>query len=155
MLETLTIEDDGKVTLPDAVQIRYGFKPNTAVRLIETKSGVLLVPLTDAPMSAALQAELEEWQALGAPESANGDTAVPAPRVLATNLPVKDRLREDEWLRAHQGEYTGQYVALDGQRLVAHGNSFQEVATAARAAGVRDALVAFVESPDAPPYLGF
>src|ERR1044071_9562635 len=103
MLETLTIEDDGKVALPDAVQTRYGFKPNTTVRLIETKSGVLLVPVTDTPMSAELQAELEEWLALGAPEAANGD--MPAPRVLATNLSVKDRSRENEWLRAHQSEY--------------------------------------------------
>ncbi len=88
-------------------------------------------------------------------ESVNGNTAIPAPRVLATNLPVKDRSREDEWLRAHQGEYAGQYVALEGARLIAHGNSFKEVATAARAAGVSDALVVFVESPEAPPYLGF
>ena len=149
MLETLTIEDDGKVALPDAVQTRYGFKPNTSVRLIETKSGVLLVPLTDTPISS----ELEELQALSAPESANEE--MPAPCVLATNLPVKDRSREDEWLRAHQSEYAGQYVALEGQRLVAHGKSFKEVATAARAAGVQDALVVFVERPDTPPYLGF
>lgn len=155
MLETLTIEDDGKVALPDAVQTRYGFKPNTSVRLIETKNGVLLVPLTDAPMSAALQAELEEWQALSVAEAINGNTSVPAPHVLTTNLPIKDRSREDEWLHAHQSEYAGQYVALDGNRLVAQGNSFSEAATAARAAGVQDALVVFVESPDTPPYLGF
>lgn len=66
MFETLTIEDDGKVSLPDSVQTRYGFKPSTPVRVIETQSGVLLVPLTDAPMSSRLQAELEDWQALGA-----------------------------------------------------------------------------------------
>ncbi len=66
MFETLTIEDNGKVTLPDAVQTRYGFKPSTPIRVIETQSGVLLVPLTDAPMNKTLQAELEEWQALAA-----------------------------------------------------------------------------------------
>jgi bifunctional DNA-binding transcriptional regulator/antitoxin component of YhaV-PrlF toxin-antitoxin module len=66
MLETLTVEDGGKVTLPDSVQTRYGFEPDTPVRLIETQSGVLLIPLTDEPMSEALKAELEEWQALGA-----------------------------------------------------------------------------------------
>jgi len=66
MLETLTVEDGGKVTLPDSVQTRYGFEPDTPVRLIETQSGVLLIPLTDEPMGEALKAELEEWQALGA-----------------------------------------------------------------------------------------
>lgn len=66
MLETLTVEEGGKVALPDEVQIRYGFAPNTTVRIIETQSGVLLIPLIDEPMSAALKAEIEEWQALGA-----------------------------------------------------------------------------------------
>lgn len=66
MLETLTVEEGGKVALPDEVQIRYGFTPNTSVRIIETQSGVLLVPLTDEPMSETLKAEIEEWQSLGA-----------------------------------------------------------------------------------------
>ena len=66
MLETITMEENGKLTLPSAAQARYGFTPNVAVRIIETQSGVLLVPLTDEPMSEALQTELAEWQALGA-----------------------------------------------------------------------------------------
>ncbi len=33
MLETLTVEDDGRVTIPDAVRTRYGFEPDTPVRL--------------------------------------------------------------------------------------------------------------------------
>jgi hypothetical protein len=36
------------------------------MRMLETHHGMLLVPLTDAPMSHALAEELEEWQALGA-----------------------------------------------------------------------------------------
>ena len=66
MHETLTVEDGGKDTLPDAVQARYGFEARTPVRLIETQRGVLLIPLTAEPMDEALQAELAEWQALGA-----------------------------------------------------------------------------------------
>lgn len=65
MLETLTMEDGGKVALPDDVQARYGFEPQTQVRLIETQRGVLLIPLTAQPMDQALRAELAEWQALG------------------------------------------------------------------------------------------
>jgi hypothetical protein len=34
--------------------------------VIEMQSGILLVPLTDAPMSEGLKAELAEWQSLGA-----------------------------------------------------------------------------------------
>ncbi len=47
------------------VQERSGLKPETAVRLIETRSGILLVPLTDTPMSTDLIAELQDWQSLG------------------------------------------------------------------------------------------
>ena len=66
MLELLLIEAGGKVTIPEALRSRYGFEPNTAVRVVETQSGILLVPLTDAPMSDGLKAELAAWQSLGA-----------------------------------------------------------------------------------------
>ena len=66
MLEPLVIEAGGKVTIPEALRNRYGFEPNTPVRVIEMQSGILLVPLTDAPMSEGLKAELADWQSLGA-----------------------------------------------------------------------------------------
>ncbi len=56
----------GEIALPDTLRERYGIVPDQVVRLIETRSGILLVPLTDAPMSAELSRELAEWQALGA-----------------------------------------------------------------------------------------
>ncbi len=65
-MTTTTVGREGQVTLPDDVQERYGLRPEVSVRLIETRSGLLLVPLTDAPMSAELVQELQEWQALGA-----------------------------------------------------------------------------------------
>ena len=66
MPEPLVIEAGGKVTIPEALRKRYGFEPNTPVRVIEMQSGILLVPLTDAPMSEGLKAELAEWQSLSA-----------------------------------------------------------------------------------------
>jgi bifunctional DNA-binding transcriptional regulator/antitoxin component of YhaV-PrlF toxin-antitoxin module len=66
MLEPLVIEAGGKVTIPVDLRHRYGFEPNTPVRVIEMQSGILLVPLTDAPMSEGLKAELAAWQSLGA-----------------------------------------------------------------------------------------
>ena len=66
MLAPLLIEAGGKVTIPEALRSRYGFEPNTPVRVIEMQSGILLVPLTGAPMSDTLKAELAEWQSLGA-----------------------------------------------------------------------------------------
>jgi bifunctional DNA-binding transcriptional regulator/antitoxin component of YhaV-PrlF toxin-antitoxin module len=64
--EVLTIEENGKFTLPDEIVERYQFKKETKFRIIETEKGVLLVPLTNEPMNDALKSELEEWQAIGA-----------------------------------------------------------------------------------------
>lgn len=45
--EVLTIEENGKFTLPVEIVERYQFKKETKFRVIETEKGVLLVPLTD------------------------------------------------------------------------------------------------------------
>ncbi|NOT59332.1 MAG: hypothetical protein HOP19_03805 [Acidobacteria bacterium] len=66
MQATLTLESDGKVVLPELLRKRYGFEQNVPIQVIETASGILLVPLTNEPMSAALQEELAAWQSLSA-----------------------------------------------------------------------------------------
>lgn len=66
MMADLTIGAHGELLLPHAILDRYRLAPDTPVRIIETRHGILLVPLDDAPMSASLAAELAEWQALGA-----------------------------------------------------------------------------------------
>jgi hypothetical protein len=77
------------------------------------------------------------------------------PRILARNLPVKDRSRENEWLRNHRDEYAGQWVALDGKKLIASGDDLKEVVKTARELGAPDALMLRVESRDALPFAGF
>jgi bifunctional DNA-binding transcriptional regulator/antitoxin component of YhaV-PrlF toxin-antitoxin module len=57
---------DGAITLPQEVLHRYGLSENMPVRIVETRCGILLVPLTDEQMSETLRAEMEEWQAIGA-----------------------------------------------------------------------------------------
>lgn len=66
METTLTIDYDGKLTLPETVCDRYRLQPGVPLRLIETQPGILLIPLTDAPMEHTLAEELRAWQALGA-----------------------------------------------------------------------------------------
>jgi|ERR1700752_2102675 len=63
--------------------------------------------------------------ALGALES-NGDTM---PRY---------RTNEEEraWIEAHRDEYLGQWVALDGDRLLAHGSDAKKVYDSARQQGI-------------------
>jgi AbrB family looped-hinge helix DNA binding protein len=65
-VEILTIGPAGEIELPDKVRERYGLTPSTRVRIIETGDGILLIPLSDAPMSPELAEELAEWQELGA-----------------------------------------------------------------------------------------
>ena len=66
MAATLTIESGGQITLPDEVRSRYGLIPDTPIRVVETRTGILLVPLTGEPMSTELAQELSEWQSLSA-----------------------------------------------------------------------------------------
>ncbi len=77
------------------------------------------------------------------------------PRILASNLPVKDRSREHEWLKEHRDQYAGKYVAVHGGSLIAQGDSYKEVALKARELGVPDALMIRVEPSDALPFAGF
>lgn len=66
MDSVLTIEENGKLTLPNNIVERYQFKRETQFRIIQTQKGILLIPLTDEPMNDELKTELEEWQAIGA-----------------------------------------------------------------------------------------
>jgi len=59
------------------------------------------------------------------------------------------------WLAEHAREYAGQWVALDGDRLIAHGPDARTVYAAANADGAYLPLVTQVADPDAPPYIGF
>lgn len=65
MSQNLLIENGGRITLPEDVIDRYQLEEDTPLRVIKTRSGILLVPLSDQPMNDALCAELEGWQALG------------------------------------------------------------------------------------------
>jgi len=64
-MTSLTVGHFGEISLPEEVRGRYGLTPDTPVRLIETRSGILIVPLSDAPMAPELAQELSEWQSLG------------------------------------------------------------------------------------------
>ncbi len=77
------------------------------------------------------------------------------PRIISANAPIKDRTKENEWLRQHRDEYAGQWVALDGDRLLGYGPEFEDVAQAAEEAGVPDALIFIVEGSQSLPFAGF
>ncbi len=58
-----------------------------------------------------------------------------------------------EWLRLHSKEYGGQWVALDGGRLIAHGPDAQEVYAAAQADGAYLPMINYIEPADALPFV--
>lgn len=63
-MSNVTLTSDGKVALPQDVREKHGFKEGTPIRIVETRTGILLIPLTGEPMSEELKHELAEWQAL-------------------------------------------------------------------------------------------
>lgn len=82
--------------------------------------------------------------------------SVPQPaHQVAPPAPVRDIARESDWIQQHRDKYAGQWVALDGDRLISSGPSAKEVYAAAKAAGVMDALIVKIESRDRLPFAGF
>ena len=65
------------------------------------------------------------------------------------------RARERRWIDEHRDEYLGQWVALDGERLLASGDDARTVYQAARAAGVHIPYVMRVEPRDELPFGGW
>lgn len=57
------------------------------------------------------------------------------------------RQREIEWMKRHAKEYAGQYVALLGDRLVAHADNFGEVQRLVEQAGAKHAVITRITAP--------
>lgn len=68
-------------------------------------------------------------------------------------LPVPDQQPAMKWLAEHGHEYPDQWVALDGDRLIAHGTEYKNVSEAARASGVYLPMITFVEAPSDRPFV--
>lgn len=68
--------------------------------------------------------------------------------------PMKDRTRELVWIEQHRHEYAGQWVALDGDRLIAASPIRAEISVAIKADGAELPLIDRIPSPDEPPFMG-
>jgi len=69
--------------------------------------------------------------------------------------PGNERREELRWLAKESGPYAGEWVALDGPRLVAHGEKLAEVRAAAKAAGSVDPIFASVPKDKDLPFGGW
>ena len=52
------------------------------------------------------------------------------------------------WIDKHRSEYAGQWVAMDGERLLAHGPDARAVATQARQLGIKVPFLHRVEAEE-------
>lgn len=76
---------------------------------------------------------------------------VEEPRSTSMAEAVNPRYEELQWLAKESKPYRGQWVALDGPRLISHGDDLAVVRAAALAAGFENALFASVPGePDVP-----
>lgn len=62
-------------------------------------------------------------------------------RIVAKNLPIRDRSREELWLKKRRDDCAGQCVALDGEKLIASAGDLKTAAKAAREFGIPDLLM--------------
>ena len=71
-----------------------------------------------------------------------------------TPVPEPDPEPNRRWMREHRHEYSGQWVALDGERLIAHGADSQAVFAVAKLDGAYLPLIAYLPPADEPPFIG-
>lgn len=66
-----------------------------------------------------------------------------------------DLSRELRWIEEHRSEYSGQWVAVRGDRLLSNGTDGRQVYEAARAAGDERPFVTRVGPADELPFAGW
>ena len=117
----------------------------------------LLEPLAITKPSRAIVTLLESTngQVVEASAKSNGQAARVFDKRVPPIIPNADFSLSVQWLTEHREEYAGQWVALDGDRLIAHGLDAKEVYAIADASGVRYPMVTQIEPANALPYAGF
>jgi len=58
------------------------------------------------------------------------------------------------WLHENREKYSGQWIALDGDRLIANGSTAKEVYSKAKAEGVEIPFVELVTEEESGPFTG-
>jgi hypothetical protein len=74
-------------------------------------------------------------------------------KIIAADLPVKDYSAEREWLRENRDRYAGQWVALDGGRLIAANPDGREVVKEIKEAGLNGLYLTYIEENNQPPFI--
>jgi predicted DNA-binding antitoxin AbrB/MazE fold protein len=68
---------------------------------------------------------------------------------------IRERQDEMGWLASESGPYAGEWVALDGRRLISHGPKLADVSAAASAAGIAEPFFSRVSTEQDVPFGGW
>lgn len=68
---------------------------------------------------------------------------------------LQKRKQHIQWIKDHQAEYAGRYVALNGYCLVGEGGSYPEAYEMARKAGIQKPFVTQVFAPNSKVFGGW
>lgn len=104
---------------------------------------------------ATLEEIIDEARALSPSEklalrqALDHELAAPAP-IQSPQPSYRTFEREHAWVDAHRDEYLGQWVAVEGDNLVAHGDNPREVYLAARDSGIEVPYLVRVENREEP-----
>ena len=72
----------------------------------------------------------------------------------ATPVAFNPRYAEMQWIRENAGRYLGEWLALEGERLISHGSTLKEVDAEARSRGVEEPLFYHVPQDWGQPSAG-
>jgi hypothetical protein len=77
------------------------------------------------------------------------------PQVRKARLPYIDRSREMAWIAEHEHEYPGEWVVLDGDRLIGRGNDPIPIVEKARLEGIERPFVVHLRKETGPSMGGW
>ena len=100
---------------------------------------------------ARLEQIIDEARALSPAEKRELRRALD--RELVPAAPVQSLATESAWVDRHRDEYLGQWVAIEGDTLIAHSTNAREVYLAAREAGIAVPFILHV-TPKVDAYVG-
>ena|ERR1700736_1410174 len=99
---------------------------------------------------ATLEQIIDEARALSPAEKLKLRQALDHELEQAT--PAQSRAMESTWVERYRDKYLGQWVALEGDTLIAHGGNAREVYLAGRQAGIAGPYIVHV-TPKSDAYI--
>jgi len=101
---------------------------------------------------AGLRQGLLEWLARELNGTVQDQASSTAP---FRRIPFEDRAEEFQWLREYSSLYPGEWVALHGKHLLAHGKDYSEVSRMVKELGEGNVMFMFVEDEESEDFVRF